>query len=955
MGKHDLFGLRAAFHAGVLLAVLLSRAVLAAPVPDAQMLEAFSQLSDEEREEIMQRIRDGQGDAGAVPDDPDSPTRPLREQRRSQFDSLGLPEAQQGDASRLGTELLQRDRQRMRPGEDPTFDPTDPRFADDRKSDRETPKERQPTRRFEQLPRADQLALVRACSERKKERLKRERLKQIDDDAKEDAELLGDSQSNKKMTPAELKRQRELDQRVPTRCTADELEDHLLAVNPFNRFSERPEPFGYDLFRGAEDSFLSPSADVPVPTDYVLGPGDRVEVQLFGKENRRHRLTVTRDGVLQFPELGPIEVAGMSFDDARQLIQDSVSERMIGVQASVTMGPLRSIRVFVMGDVARPGSYTVPAQSTVTNALFASGGISPTGSLRSVQVKRSGELVSTLDLYDLLLRGDTGDDMPLYAGDVVFVPAVGKTVSISGEVVRPATYEIKGSTVTVADLVSLAGGLLPTAFAQNAGLERIRSQTDRTIATLDLSADEGRTTALQSGDHLRVYSVFDRAENVVLLSGPFERPGLLQWRPGMRLTDAIPDLRTLRPSSDARYLLIRREVGPERRVEVISANPALAVADPTSGENLELHSRDQLIAFPAEGSREDLTERVIGELRQQAGMTQDAQIVEISGRVKAPGTYPLTAPMTVSDLVRAAGGGLDDAYPREVEITRRSVVDGQRREITRYVVDLVDPQAAATPLWPYDTVNVRPIEGWNKTEVVTLTGEVRLPGEYVIQPNETMDSVIRRAGGFTQQAYLPGTVFSREEIRRRQQEELERQGKRLRAELLQVQLDYRGPDKKDIDVERVRQLGALLAEELNDAQALGRVVVDVDGAVNGKKPVVLRGGDTISVPRQPSEVTVLGEVNYPTTHLFHTGNSYRDYVELSGGYSSRADKGSAFVVRINGEVSLLDRADTVMPGDVVIVPFKVDRGRGLYISATIAQIIGQLAITAASFKTVGVF
>ncbi|MGH8517293.1 MAG: SLBB domain-containing protein, partial [Panacagrimonas sp.] len=370
---------------------------------------------------------------------------------------------------------------------------------------------------------------------------------------------------------------------------------------------------------------------------------------------------------------------------------------------------------------------------------------------------------------------------------------------------------------------------------------------------------------------------------------------------------------------------------------------------------LVLHSRDQLIAFPAEGSREDLMERVIEELRHQAGMTQEAQIVDISGRVKAPGTYPLTAPMTVSDLIRAAGGGSDDAYPREVEITRRSVVDGERREITRYVVDLSDPQAAATPLWPYDTVNVRPIQGWNKTEVVTLRGEVRLPGEYVIQPNETMDSVIRRAGGFTPQAYLPGTVFSREEIRRRQQEELERQGKRLRAELLQVQLDYQGPDRKEIDIERVRQLGALLAEELNDAQALGRVVVDMGGALDGSKPVTLRGGDTITVPRQPSEVTVLGEVSYPTTHLFQEGSSYRDYLELSGGYSARADKGSAFVVRINGEVSSLDRAKVVMPGDVVIVPFKVDRGRALYITATLAQIIGQLAITAASFKTIGVF
>ncbi len=916
-------------------------------MPDARMLEAYSQLSEEEREELMQRFEEYQANKG-------SGESPL------QTDRAGA----QGSARRApmpssNPEIL---RESGRSGRTTgrTYDETDEGDLDvrDRGRTRDldaSKQKRQPERRFLQLARADQLATTKACTERKKTRLKQERSRRDQELQEQAIARGGGAASVDSLLSAEEKDRRTKEDGQAQRCTNDELEDYLALVNPFNRFTDRPEPFGYDLFDQDEDSFLRPSSDLPVPTDYVLGPGDRVEVQLFGKENKRHLLTVTRDGVLQFPQLGPIEVSGMSFDDARDLIQNSVAERMIGVQASVTMGALRSIRVFVLGDVLRPGSYTVPAQSTVTNALFASGGIRQTGSLRSVQVKRSGEVVSTLDLYDLLLRGDTGDDMALDAGDVVFVPAVGKTVSISGEVVRPATYEIKSPTATVADLVNLAGGLLPTAYSQNVALERIRGQSDRTIATLDLAAGGGKTTVLQSGDHLRVYSVFDRAENVVLLSGLFERPGLVQWNQGMRLADAIPSLRSLRPGTDTRYLLIRREVGPERRIEMISANPAMAVEDPASAENLELHSRDQLIAFPAEGSREDLMERVIEELRQQAGMTQEAQIVEIAGRVKAPGTYPLTAPMSVSDLIRAAGGGADDAYPREVEITRRSVVDGQRREITRYVVDLSDPQAAATPLWPYDTVNVRPIQGWNKTEIVTVRGEVRLPGEYVIQPNETMDSVIKRAGGFTPQAYLPGTVFSREEIRRRQQEELERQGKRLRAELLQVQLDYTGPDRKDIDVERVRQLGALLAEELRDAQALGRVVVDMGGALDGSRPVVLRGGDSITVPRQPSEVTVLGEVAYPTTHLFHPGSSYRDYVELSGGYSQRADKGSAFVVRINGEVSSLDRADAVTPGDVVIVPFKVDRGRGLYLTATFAQIIGQLAITAASFKTIGVF
>lgn len=906
-----------------LMAVLLPTALALAA--DADALRALSGLSEEQRAALQERFS---GDDAAL----DQTADPLLRGR--------------GTTLRAADRIDQRGLQsRRRDADSPDADQPQARV--------------QPARRYMQLTRGEQLAVARACTERLRDRKLREKergeLAWIEIEADKKGPEAGEVGIDERDVSARDLRPRDKDGRLldPNRCNDDELEDYLAENDPFGRVQDRPAPFGYDLFDQAADSF-SPETDIPVPTDYVLGPGDKVEVQLFGKENRRLALTVTRDGILQFPQLGPIGVAGMSFDDVRDMLEAQVAESMIGVQASVTMGTLRSIRVFVLGDVRQPGSYTVSSLSTMTNALFVGGGIRETGSLRAVQLKRGGRVVTTLDLYDLLLSGDTSRDLRLQPGDVVFIPPVGKTVSVSGEVVRPATYELSGA-ATVNELVELGGGLLPSAYVQNVSLERIRGQTDRTIATLDLSKPAGGRTAVQTGDHLRVFSVFDRAENVVMLTGAFERPGLVQWSAGMRLSDAIPDLHRLKPRADTNYVLIRREVGEERRLKMISAHLAEALRDPNSQENLPLHSRDQLVVFPAGGSREDLLEPIVEQLKQQADMTQEAQLVEIVGRVKSPGTYPLTAPMTITELIRAAGGGTDDAYPREVEVTRRSVVEGQRREIKRIVVDLSDPVAAATPLSPYDTVNVRPIEGWNETEKVTLSGEVKLPGEYVIQPNETMESVIRRAGGFTEQAYLPGAVFSREEIRKRQQEELNRQARRLRAELLQVQLDYRGPDKQDVDANRVRQLGALLSEELADAEALGRVVVDMPPAASGEKPLALRGGDSITIPRKPSEVTVLGEVSYPTTHLFQESYSYKDYMRLSGGFSARADKSAAFVVRINGEVVALDRAEEAMPGDVIIVPFKVDRGRGLFITATIAQIIGQLAITAASFKTVGVF
>jgi polysaccharide biosynthesis/export protein len=237
--------------------------------------------------------------------------------------------------------------------------------------------------------------------------------------------------------------------------------------------------FGYDLFSDVPSTF-APVTEIPVPVDYVLGPGDMVSVQLFGNETGTYELVVNRDGSITFPRLGPVTVTGLTFQQVRELIRERVSQQMIGVNASVTMGELRSIRVFVMGEAARPGSYTVSSLSTITNALFASGGIKPIGSLRNIQLKRNGELVTTLDLYDLLLRGDTRADVRLLPGDVIFIPPVNPQVGVDGEVRRPGVYELNGPT-SAGDLVTLAGGLTASAYPQGASLSRISDDQDRIV------------------------------------------------------------------------------------------------------------------------------------------------------------------------------------------------------------------------------------------------------------------------------------------------------------------------------------------------------------------------------------------------------------------------------------------------------------------------------------------
>ncbi|MEJ2516375.1 MAG: polysaccharide biosynthesis/export family protein [Gammaproteobacteria bacterium] len=295
---------------------------------------------------------------------------------------------------------------------------------------------------------------------------------------------------------------------------------------------EALEPFGYYLFKGAPVTF-APATDVPVPPEYVLGPGDELRVQLFGKENAEYRLVVDRDGTISFPEIGPIVLTGLSFADARRLVSQRVSEQMIGVQASVTMGELRSVRVFVLGDVNRPGSFTVSGLSTMTNALFVSGGVSPSGSMRNIQLKRNGRLVQRLDLYDLLLGGDNSDDARLMPNDVIFVAPRGRTVAVAGEVQRPSIYELADES-TAEQVIQLAGGFSPQAMRSDVTLQRVDGDRGRSIRTLDMSRPEGRSASIRSGDAVSVGRIVEVLTEHVRLAGHVYNPGAYEWQPAVR-------------------------------------------------------------------------------------------------------------------------------------------------------------------------------------------------------------------------------------------------------------------------------------------------------------------------------------------------------------------------------------------------------------------------------------
>jgi len=893
----------------------------------------------------------------------------------------------------------------------------------------------------------------------------------------------------------------------------------LLTEEKSEEKSIRPplKQFGYDLFAGTPTTF-APATDIPIPIEYIVGPGDNIQVQLFGKENAEYDLVVSREGKLQFPGIGPISVAGSRFDELKQSLAARIKRQMIGVKANITMGTLRSIRIFVLGDVIRPGSYTVSALSNMTNALFYSGGIQPIGSLRKIQLKRSGKVVTTLDLYDLLLRGDTSNDKRLQPGDVIFVPPIGRTVGVAGEVRRPAIYELNKEQ-TIADALSFSGGLLATAYPKVTQLERITPKGDRTLVDIDATIDANLQVGLLDGDVVRVYSILEKMQNIVLLSGHALRPGGSQWFEGMRLSDLVPSVDVLLPKPDLDYVLIKREILPARRLDVITTRLSDALRDTTSSWNTVLSPRDEVVLFGLEENRQEIIAPIVEQLRQQErfatpaaiitingnvhypgvypysqnmrvtdamraafdlrtrtdldyaivtrqknsgekleafsfslreamenpdsianvvlqprdeilifnveekkeksdkrqfvtksalekdiglikdGRTQDkfvdrqaliqplirtlyaqtkhgeyAPIVTVSGLVTAPGEYPLDDSMQIKDLIRAAGKLTESAYTINAELTRFKIVNGEYREINHYTVtrsQIFDTNIAEDlTLQPYDHLQIKRIPLWGEEQTIELLGEVKFPGRYPFRRGETLKQVMERAGGFTDQAFLDGAVFTRDDLRQREQKQIDNMAARLESDLAAISLEQSQSttSEKKADNQSVA-LAASLLKQLRGTKAVGRLVIDIEAVLAEESDeefseiqrLVLKNRDKLYVPSKTQEVTIIGEVQQSTSHLYSSNLSRDDYVNLSGGLTYKADDDRIYIVRANGAVvsdentGWFGGSHYVKPGDTIVVPLDADRMKPLTLWTNITQIIYQLGIAAAAWQTVGVF
>ncbi|MGL5486997.1 MAG: SLBB domain-containing protein [Shewanella sp.] len=778
------------------------------------------------------------------------------------------------------------------------------------------------------------------------------------------------------------------------------------------------QPFGYNVFAG-EPLTDAPVVDMPVADDYVMGPGDEIRVQLYGKENATYSLAIGREGFIDFPSLGPIAASGQTFQQLRSELESRIKEQKIGVEAFISFGALRTMQVFVMGDAYRPGAYNVNGMATVTQALQAAGGIDTVGSLRKIQVKRAGNKVIDVDLYKMLVWGDTSQDIRLRSGDTVFVPAKGNEVSIDGLVKRPAIYELSGP-AALSNVLGLAGGMKASALNE-VSVTRY-GESGMRVFNLNLSNQHDRQFVVRDGDKIDVKPSTTEYSQAVVVKGAVVRDGVFSFEPGMRISRVLQSAeRDLTSVTDLNYALVVREMDAQRNIEVLQFNLGNALQMPGGEDDIRLQPRDQVLIFSydatdrlkqvansqpsSEGlnqltqqriqqqadtvenstgalvkagelnkqdkmtlakvsdsteteamvgaSRQALLAPVLERLKAQAAQGKPVQIVEVRGEVKYPGIYPLTRYSRTHDLILAAGGLNEKA--NIIELSRVNE-RGNDIAIENQRLDLATAnRVTGSPLvQSKDSLNVLPHPQWREEATVQVFGEVKFPGTYTVRRGESLHDLIQRVGGITPYANPNGTVFAREALRKQEAERLELLRDELKQEIATMTL------RRQSSIANYNSSPAeamTVVNQLENTKAIGRMTIDMPAILIGEKnaDVMLQDGDKVYVPALQNVVSIQGMVQFPSTHIYDSGLSIKDYLSRAGGTKKQADTDRIYVIKANGSVMLpgdswFGSRKGLEPGDSIIVPVDSDYLDNLSIITSATQVLYQLGVAWSAVK-----
>jgi len=717
--------------------------------------------------------------------------------------------------------------------------------------------------------------------------------------------------------------------------------------------------FGYDFFSNSLQNVM-PTGNLPVGDQYILGPGDAIQIDVWGSINTRQELDVDRNGEITIPKVGTVKVWGLTYGQAREAINKAISHYFKGYELNVTLGRLRTIQVYVVGEVTAPGTYSVSSLGTIVNALSMAGGPSKTGSLRSIRLLKKGKAAVEVDLYDMLLSGDRSNDIRLENGDTIFVPVIGPVAAVAGEVKRPAIYELKGKT-TLKQLLDISGGITAAGYIGRIQVERFEGNNARVALDYEPKGAPAdailATVPIQDRDMVKVFPVSKALRRVVTLKGSVVRPGEYQFKEGMRLSDLIPTYEALLPETYPGSVQLIRLALPDFHKEAVSVNLAKALAgDPE--ENILLKEQDTVTVY----SRADVMEKFV---------------VTISGEVLHPGSYSFYDNMRVRDLIADAGSLKMNAYLDDAELTRVVIRDGTASSI-RMGIDLHkaltgDP-AQNIVLQPNDSLIVRGIPNWLEAtdRFVTLRGEVKFPGTYSIRKGEKVSSVLERAGGFTDKAYLRGAKFTRRSVQADQQKRMDEIIVKTEKDILrkQSELSSLAASKEELEATKLSLEGlAKNLEKLKATKAEGRVVIHLASLEEFKSTpydIEMMGGDTLDIPLTPNVVNIMGQVYNPTTLIYMPGENISYYLQKSGGPTRDGEEDEMYLVRADGTVMSNEQSsfgfrwdDTgkrwtfggfmstpLDPGDTLVVPEKLERTAWMREIKDITTIISQIALTA---------
>ncbi len=691
--------------------------------------------------------------------------------------------------------------------------------------------------------------------------------------------------------------------------------------------------FGASLFSGVPSTF-APVTDVPVAPGYIIGPGDELVLQLSGQVNQQLRLTVDRTGAISIPGLGAVHVAGVAYADLPGFLNRQLGTIYRNYSLSVNLGSLRTIQVFVTGQAARPGSYTISSLSTLLNAIFASGGPLSQGSLRDIQVNRNGHTIDHFDLYDLLLRGDKSKDIPLVTGDVIFIPVAGPQVAITGSVNNPAIYELKGET-TVAAALELAGGQTAVAAGSSIRLERVYERSMRSIE--DVAIDAGSTSPLRNGDILTVSSVLERFRDSVTLRGNVANPGRYVWHAGMHLSDLLPNKESLITRDYWRKRNALGQMAPDYQPG--STNPV------TPEGALQLHGNQA-------DRNADQSESGNATTTTQSGGNSVGTSLTASNSAFGPRT----------DVILSAPD-IDWSY---AVIERQSAQNLATSLVPFNLGKLVlDGDASQNlELLPGDVITIFskadirvPIT--QQTRFVRLEGEFNAAGVYSVLPGETLRGLLQRVGGFTPDAYLYASEFTRESTRRVEQQRLREYADQLDAQISasSANSQARALSPADQQASAASENAARAAvNRIRNMQPVGRIVLDLHSdsqGIDAVPDIPLQDGDRFVVPSIPTTVTVEGQVYNANAFIYQPHQRVLEYLRRAGGPDRQADSKRTFILRADGSVVSRQYANVdrtiIYPGDTIIVPPTIDKRNTFQHVLSVAQLLGNVGLSAATF------